>query len=182
MIKVRWNTHSLPDIIIIDEKLYKSVPRSQPYEKRDGIHRRDHEGWVDYFYSDGNPCGGFGGSTFEGRLTTGESFKYQGAWSSRAAVVNALWPENPIVDVVCGFRGIGMTVHQLFELYQQCESVDFGLCALDNDDRGVILAPWKASEKGPDIGPRMRGTILHAVDGSNLDEIPKLMEAFKCAL
>jgi hypothetical protein len=119
------------------------------YERRgNGLHRRDHDdGWVRYFYTDGQPCGGFGGATFSGTLTTGEHFEYRGAWSSRAACINALWPEDPIVDVDCGYMATAVTVRKLLMAWaEQMTSVwapDFGFAVVLDGDHGPILQPTR---------------------------------------
>lgn len=55
--------------------------------------------FVSFFSTDGRPTTGFGGATFEGTFKDGTKYRYEGAWSSRAGVVNKVFPELQVVDV-----------------------------------------------------------------------------------
>jgi hypothetical protein len=128
---------------------------ASPYEKRGGLHRRNHGDFVEYFYTDGNPTDGFGGATFEGQLVTGEAFKYRGAWSSRAACVNKLWPEDPVVDVSCGYRATAVCARVLVNEWARGHATGeygFGLAVVgsgDSNEGGIILPTRRGELKHP---------------------------------
>ena len=104
-----------PRFIIKDVDLPK---RDGPYERRNGLHRRNNGDFVDYFYTDGKPTNGYGGARFHGTLTNGEPFEYIGAWSSRAACVNEQWPEDPIVDVIVGHRATAIRAQAIIDWWR----------------------------------------------------------------
>jgi hypothetical protein len=98
-----------------------------------------------YFYSDGEPCQGFGGAEFSGiMMDTGKPFKYRGAWSSRAACVNAAFPEDKVVDVSVGYRATAVCAYAFIQAWRApCATCDFGLAWIDNGDQGEILLPTR---------------------------------------
>lgn len=96
------------------------------YTKRHTIHRADQGPIVRYFSSDGKPTNGFGGAEFSGTFVDGTTFKYQGAWSSRAGAVNIFWPEDRIVDVDIGMYATAVKADWFIELWRK-QAPDFGL-------------------------------------------------------
>jgi hypothetical protein len=115
-----------------------------PYEKRGNAHRRDHSGiFSDYFFTDGLPCRGFGGAIFKGTLLDGTPFEYKGAWLGRAAAINKLWPESPVVDVVSEHYAChACRLDALLDAYDHLKP-DFGLACVDDGDHAPILEPTR---------------------------------------
>lgn len=110
-IEIDWHDKfaNLPDFVVFDHPPPRwPEMRDAVWLEREGVHRADlHDGRVAYFYTDGRPIHGFGGARFCGTFVDGRSFEYTGAWSSRAGVVNAYYPESPIVDVICAVPSPG---------------------------------------------------------------------------
>jgi hypothetical protein len=114
-----------------------------PFKKVDGIHRRDApDGSVNYFYSNGKPTEGFGGAEFKGTLEDGTEFCYKGAWSSRAACVNAAFPDDPIVDVNWGMYATAVRVETLVDWWL-ANQPEWGLAVVDCNDVGYTVLPTR---------------------------------------
>lgn len=146
-ISIDWMDHcgNLPRIQL-HGLLHESRPKDARWEQRGGLHRCDHLPIVSYFYNDmsGNPCSGFGGATFEGIYLDGSKFSFQGAWSSRAARINAMWPDRPIVDVDFYEQRIAsaVTADFLIDLWRkQKAECDFGFAWCDDGD--MVLRPTR---------------------------------------
>ena len=99
---------------------------------------------VPYFYSDGKPTHGFAGRIFSGTFTNGDYFSYKGAWSSRAACINKVFPVCPIVDVIIGNRATAVYADDLIQwVTENRNKVDFGLAWVDDGDCAPILQPTR---------------------------------------
>ena len=144
VIKIDWmdNCGNNPRIKIegLDSGLAAKL-QPKVWEKRKGLHRCNQHPFVRYFYSDGQPCSGFGGATFEGTLTDGTPFKYEGAWSSRAGRINEMWPESKIVDVDVGHMATAVDAAWFLNLWRE-QPTDFGLVWI-SDGRESILRPTR---------------------------------------
>lgn len=102
---------------------------------------------VRYFYTDGKPTEGFGGRLFQGTFWNGDGFSYRGAWSSRAACINACDTLPKIADVVIGSYATGMLVSDICSWFNKNrESCGFGLAWVDDGDMGTILLPTRNGE------------------------------------
>lgn len=115
----------------------------------DGMHVAEHTDspLVSYFYSDGKPCDGFGGAVFKGMLKDGTPFEYKGAWSSRAACVNALDYKTKVVDVTIGMRACAINARDFVDFFKaNRENLDFGLAWVDVGDRELICLPTYRGE------------------------------------
>lgn len=153
-IRIDWmeNYANDPRIIIESDKPVDYPAKDMPVWIRyaSGIHVAQMPGsdFVHYFYSDGKPCQGFGGATFEGRFkNTGDTFKYRGAWSSRAACVNAEMLDGyQIVDVSCGYHSTAIRAYTLVNAWRKMKNPGFGFVWVDNDDKAPILMPIKPLE------------------------------------
>lgn len=171
-----WANRPTIEVKLDSEAVYGSLP----WEKRDTLHRADFSnGEVHYFSSDGLPTHGFGGRTFEGKLTNGQTFKYKGAWSARAAVVNAYWPESPIIDVTIDPHIAGaILVDTLVEWYLE-NKPEWGLAVITDGDMAPIIEPtYPNGAFKPDTlyGDRVKCLARLNRDGSNRAEF---MNAFK---
>lgn len=130
-----------------------------------GIHVAQLPGsdFVHYFYTDGKPTEGFGGRLFEGRFRdTGDSFRYRGAWSSRAACVNAEMSEGlQVVDVTCDYLATAVRASALIAAWRKMQNPGFGFAWVDTGDAAPILMPVRNLEpvKNPD-----RNRILRFVN------------------
>ena len=133
----------------LDNPDAKTWPRSdvKAWFNRDGIHLAPYFDDVlrAYFYSTGQPCDGFGGAEFSGiMMDTGEPFKYRGAWSSRAACVNAKFPDDKVVDVTIGYCATAVCAYAFIQAWRaQRATCDFGLAWVDDGDQGEILLPTR---------------------------------------
>ena len=145
------------------------------WEKRETLHRRDDpNGFVQYFSTDGRPTEGFGGRIFEGELTDGTAFKYRGAWSSRAAGVNCLWPESPIVDVFTDdHMATAMTVERLITVYlSQTSGEMFRIGVVDDRDMApILMALDAAGQLRKSMRAYARVLVTLEPDGSNLSSV-----------
>jgi hypothetical protein len=100
---------------------------------------------VFYFYTNGKPTDGYGGRPFIGTFANGGGFSYRGAWSSRAACINGIKPEDSapfVVDVVIGHCATSIDAQKLLDWYLENRyTCDFRLAMVDNGDQGEILLP-----------------------------------------
>lgn len=119
--------------------------RARAWEKREHLHRSEDAPFVHYFYTDGNPTHGFGGASFTGTFTDGTPFAYHGAWSSRAACVNSLWPESPIVDVSLRehYLATAMLASEIINWRKEHTDCDWGLVWVDTGDSAPTLQPTR---------------------------------------
>ena len=146
-IEIDWLDHlgNSPEILVSDA-YYPGWPAMHKpvWEKRNGVHRADHGQFVHYFYTDGKPTNGFGGATFSGMLQDGTPFKYSGAWSSRASVVNMQWPDRRIVDVTLRgqHRAAAMLASELIAWWMAHET-DWGLAWVTEPSGESQLCPTR---------------------------------------
>lgn len=168
-IRIDWmeNCANDPRIIIESDKPVDYPNKDMPVWIRYGssIHVAQVPGsdFVHYFNTDGKPCDGFGGRIFEGRFKdTGESFKYRGAWSSRAACVNAkMFAGQQIVDVSCGYHSTAVRAHILINAWRKMKNPGFWFAWVDSSDLAPILMPIKPLEPVKNSG---KNQILRFVD------------------
>lgn len=107
-----------PRVILKGIKVPEYPSKTDPlWEKlENGIHVARKGDFVFYFYTDGNPTDGFAGRVFEGTFKDGSTFKYKGAWSSRAGCVNRVYRDQ-IVDVVVGHIATAVTLEFLDRIW-----------------------------------------------------------------
>ncbi len=151
----RWANSPVFHVTMIDPEGmdYKNM-RTWPASWEDawvrfpsGIHMAESEaGNVAYFYTDGKPTHGFGGRKFSGRLLDGTPFEYTGAWSSRAACVNADLAKlglPRIVDVVIDSCATAVYADLLIDWWRDRPDRDWGLAWVDDHDASPILVPTR---------------------------------------
>lgn len=112
------------------------------WERLSNMHRCDRGPFTLYFWTDGKPTNGFGGSTFKGRMQDGTPFEYVGAWSSRAGVVNVLWPDRKVVDVTVGYVATAIQADEIVRWWRE-NRPEWGLAWVTDYAGEVVLAPTR---------------------------------------
>lgn len=107
------------------------------------IHVAEAKDTVFYFYTDGKPTDGFGGRRFAGTFRNGGKFSYQGAWSSRAGVVNGTLGAPSIVDVVIGNIATAVYWSDMVEWCRKNPHCGFGLATVHGMGKESILLPTR---------------------------------------
>jgi hypothetical protein len=111
-IRINWmkSWANSPRIIVEGIQVPNYPSETDPiWEKTsEGLHLARKGDFAFYFVTDGKPTDGYDSRRFAGTFKDGTTFEYMGAWSSRAACVNAAIKRKElagdyIVDVVCGY-------------------------------------------------------------------------------
>ena len=107
--KINWNEGLLnnPQLVVIAKDLpeYKDLR----FEMVDGLYVAEQDGYVSYIYKANlkvSDCG-FSGEYHELIMKDGTVVSWHGGWSSRAEIVNQLFPHLLIMDVLYQEKGGG---------------------------------------------------------------------------
>lgn len=126
-VKIDWmrGYGNSPRIILEGIKVPAWPHKDDPvWQKVDGFHYCRKGPFVFYFHTDGRPTEGYGGRIFEGTFIDGSTFRYKGAWSSRAGALNRMLRFcEYIVDVSADYCAVAVSADYLCSIWNHDSEV-----------------------------------------------------------
>jgi len=99
---VEWSDQFANDPML--ELLVDKIPTTSEmrFENKESMWVAYNDGYVEFYSHTGRDENqrGFGGAVYDITLVDGTKKSLRGPWSSRAGVVNAIFPDRPVVDVM----------------------------------------------------------------------------------